>query len=43
MVFINITIRSLDYMATCINPHLGQFEASIWHKINYSCTCNMCW
>jgi len=41
MVFINITIRSLDYMAPCINPHLDNFEASIWLKIN-SVACVTC-
>jgi len=33
-MFINITIRSLEYMATRSDPHLGNLQAKLSHKIN---------
>ena len=43
LLFIGITIRYSDYtcMAPCFDPHLGDIQASILHKINDSCMLNV--
>jgi len=36
-MFVYITVRSLQCMEVCSSSHVGHFQASILHKINYSC------
>jgi len=37
--FINITI--LEYMAKCFDLHFSRLLASVLHKINTNCKCNL--
>jgi len=39
-LIINITVRALEYMATCFNPNFNHLLANILHKINYKCMQN---
>ena len=35
----SVAVRPLKYRATCFDPHLGNFQVNVLHKINYVCMC----
>jgi hypothetical protein len=36
-----ISVKDLEHMATCFDPHLGHLQASILHKIIYNFMLNL--
>jgi hypothetical protein len=39
--FVDVTVSSLEYMATCFDTHLDHLQVSVEHRVNYSCMHNV--